>query len=214
MQFSILCLSIYLKDLFLRMKYFVSIAVILFILFYLESCHVSRKSGSTQNRGTKKEAGNINGESKNISESNKLIPARTINTRNADPGSVIDFAETLIGTKYRYGSAVKENGFDCSGFVTYVFNHFNISVPRVSKDFTNAGTTVQLDESKKGDLILFTGTDTTGWIVGHMGFIIENNLGKVKFIHSSSGKSIGVIISEMSKYYAMRFVKVIRVFDK
>lgn len=71
-----------------------------------------------------------------------------------------------------------------------------------------------LEQSKKGDLILFTGTDTTGWVVGHMGFVTQNDNGKIKFIHSSSGKSIGVIISELSKYYATRFVKVIRVFDE
>lgn len=148
------------------------------------------------------------------SEAGKSIPARRINTNNANSNDIVGFAKTLIGTRYKYGSAVKENGFDCSGFITYVFKHYDISVPRVSKDFTNAGTAVPIEKSKRGDLILFTGTDTTGWIVGHMGIITQNDNGDVKFIHSSSGKSIGVIISELSKYYATRFVKVIRVFSE
>ncbi|MEO8568103.1 MAG: C40 family peptidase [Ginsengibacter sp.] len=196
------------------MKHFAGLVAILLLIFFLESCSASRKSTISRKAETENTI-NINREnSKKIAESNKLVAARIINTKNKDAEKVVDFAKTLVGTRYKYGSAIKENGFDCSGFVTYVFNHFNISVPRVSKDFTNAGTPVPLDKTKKGDLILFTGTDTTGWVVGHMGFITENDNGRIKFIHSSSGKSIGVIISEMSKYYATRFVKAIRVFDE
>ncbi len=180
-------------------------------MFFLQSCSASRANKSTHKNN---EVAAVEAPvSKKISEANKSIPARTINTKNADPEAVVSFAETLVGTKYKYGSTVKENGFDCSGFITYVFNHYNISVPRVSKDFTNAGTPVGIEKSKTGDLILFTGTDTTGWVVGHMGIITQNDNGKIKFIHSSSGKSIGVIISDLSKYYATRFVKVIRVFN-
>ncbi|HWH63026.1 MAG TPA: hypothetical protein VNS50_07115, partial [Ginsengibacter sp.] len=72
---------------------------------------------------------------------------------------------------------------------------------------------VSLEKSKPGDLILFTGTDTTGWIVGHMGIITQNENGNIQFIHSASGKSIGVIVSGMSKYFELRFVEVIRVFQ-
>ena len=177
----------------------------------LQSCSTSRINKSIPTGST-----TINTEipvSMRTSEAGKSIPARTINTKSVNPNDLVGFAKTLIGTKYKYGSAIKENGFDCSGFITYVFNHYNISVPRVSKDFTNAGTPVAIEKSKKGDLILFTGTDTTGWIVGHMGIITQNDNGKIQFIHSSSGKSIGVIISDLSKYYATRFVKVIRVFN-
>ncbi len=195
------------------MKYFAGAAAILFVLYFLQSCSSSRKSGSTGNPGIKKETTDIQANSTRIAESNKPIPARTINTKDVNPNAVVDFAETLIGIPYKYGSAIKEKGFDCSGFITYVFNHYDISVPRISKDFTNAGLPVPLEKSKKGDLILFTSTDTTGWIVGHMGFITGNDNGKIKFIHSSSGKSIGVIISGMSTYYATRLVKVIRVFN-
>ncbi len=194
------------------MKRFAGIYFIVVVFFFLQSCSASRTT-----RSSHKNEVPVTIETplfKRISEANKSIPARKINTKNADANSVIDFAKTLIGIKYKYGSSVKENGFDCSGFVTYVFNHFNISVPRISKDFTNAGTPVSLNESKKGDLILFTGTDTTGWVVGHMGFITQNDNGKIKFIHSSSGKSIGVIISDLTQYYATRFVKAIRVFDE
>lgn len=105
---------------------------------------------------------------------------------------------------------VKEKGFDCSGFVDYVFNHFNISVPRVSSDFTNAGEQVAIEDSKPGDIILFTGSDAKSGVVGHIGIITENDHGDVKFIHAS--ESSGVIISGMNSYFIPRFVKVNRVF--
>ncbi len=195
----------------LMMKYSIGIGVVAAI-FLLQSCSASRV-----NKSAPKGYAGVNVEtpiSSRTSEAGKSIPARTINTKSADPNAIVNYAETLIGTRYKYGSAIKENGFDCSGFITYVFKHYNISVPRVSKDFTNAGESVPIERSKTGDLILFTGTDTTGWIVGHMGIVTQNDNGKIKFIHSSSGKSIGVIISDLSRYYATRFVKVIRVFNQ
>ena len=195
------------------MKFAISITTLITIVFLL-SCSASRPGKSSGKTEIGKRPIETSVVSSKASEAGKSIPARTINTKNTDPDSVVNFAESLVGTRYKFGSSIKENGLDCSGFVTYVFKHFDIPVPRISRDFTNAGTSVPIDKSKKGDLILFTGTDTTGWVVGHMGFIIQNNNGKVKFIHSSSGKSIGVIISELSTYYASRFVKVIRVFDE
>lgn len=50
-----------------------------------------------------------------------------INTGNTKPEELIAFAKTVIGVPYRYGSTDPVNGFDCSGFITYVFNHFNIT---------------------------------------------------------------------------------------
>jgi len=170
-------------------------------LFFLQSCRSSRTAVKTKNEDTK-----------TVSTAKSNIPARVINTKNISPDVVVDFAVTLIGVKYKYGSAVKEQGFDCSGFITYVFNHFDIAVPRSSVDFTNAGTNVPLERSRKGDLILFTGSDNSTHIVGHMGIITQNNNGKVKFIHSASGNGRGVMISEMSNYFVAHFVKVIRIF--
>ena len=190
------------------MKYFVRTVAALLVLFFLQACSATRTNISSRKVVTTETPGTL----KKTTSPNKFVPPRTINTKNIVADSVVDFAETLIGTRYKYGSAIKEQGFDCSGFITYIFNHYKIQVPRSSIDFTNAGTPVSLDESKRGDLILFTGTDTTGWGVGHMGIITQNENGTIKFIHSSSGKSIGVIISGMSKYYVTRFVKVIRVF--
>ena len=191
------------------MKYFTPLILIISIMLFFEACRSTRSAKSSVEVAKNETSATP----EKLNKTNNTIPPVIINTKNVVPDSVVAFAKTLMGTKYKYGSAIKEQGFDCSGFITYVFNHFKIQVPRVSKDFTNAGTPVSLEKSKPGDLILFTGTDTTGWIVGHMGIITQNENGNIQFIHSASGKSIGVIVSGMSKYFELRFVEVIRVFQ-
>jgi cell wall-associated NlpC family hydrolase len=89
-----------------------------------------------------------------------------------------------------------------------------MKVPRSSVDFTNFGTTIDSNNAQPGDLILFTGTDATRRIVGHMGIITGNVDGKIQFIHSSSGKGKGVVISDLEGYYETRFVKVIRILSE
>jgi cell wall-associated NlpC family hydrolase len=136
-----------------------------------------------------------------------------IDVKNVKPHEIVNFAETLIGTPYRYGSTDPKLGFDCSGFITYVFEHFNISVPRSSIDFTNVGKEIPPTSAKRGDIILFTGTDSTERFVGHMGIIVSNT-DTLKFIHSTSGKAYGVTISPLSNYYKGRFVKTLRLFKE
>jgi cell wall-associated NlpC family hydrolase len=130
---------------------------------------------------------------------------------NVSANDVVSFAETLIGIRYKYGAESVEDGFDCSGFVNYVFNHFNIPVPRVTVDFANAGEEVPLKETRPGDIILFTGSNAGSRIVGHVGIITENNNGDVKFIHASTSR--GVMISGMNSYFLPRFIKVTRIFS-
>lgn len=143
-----------------------------------------------------------------------LPPKYAINTKNVLPDSIVSFSKTLIGTPYRYGSTDPKVGFDCSGFITYVFNHFSISVPRSSIDFTDVKTQIDTSQSKPGDLILFTGTNPEERAVGHMGIIIANDSSGIQFIHSTSGKKYGVTITPFNDYYRRRFVKVIRLFPQ
>ena len=111
---------------------------------------------------------------------------------------------------YKYASTDPSIGFDCSGFITYVFNHFGIKVPRSSVDFTNVGNEINWHQAKEGDLILFTGTVDSIRIVGHMGIVTEN-ADTLKFIHATSGRANGVTISALQGYYEKRFIKVIRI---
>ena len=137
-----------------------------------------------------------------------------IETKDIRPSSIVSFAQTLVGIPYKYGSIDPAIGFDCSGFITYVFNHFDIAVPRSSRDFTNVGQPVTRNEAKPGDLILFTGTDSSDRRVGHMGIVTYSSPDTLLFIHSTSGKLYSVTVTPLNKYYQGRFMKVIRIFDE
>lgn len=138
-----------------------------------------------------------------------------IKTGTTTPFELVSYACSLAGTPYHYGSIDPKLGFDCSGFVTYVFNHFNIAVPRTSVDFTPIDSAIELKEAKLGDLILFTGTDSTQRIVGHMGIISSIPGEPLRFMHATSGKGYAVVETDFhSGYYEARYMKTIRVFKQ
>lgn len=150
-----------------------------------------------------------------IQKYSDTIPHSTIRaTHESKAEQVVDFAETLKGIQYKYGSTDPKTGFDCSGFITYVFNHFDMRVPRSSRDFTNFAKEIELKDAKRGDLILFTGTDSTKRVVGHMGIITSDKGAQHEFIHSTSGKAYSVTNTPLNKYYQGRFVKTIRIFKE
>ena len=138
----------------------------------------------------------------------------SINTGERSPEELVSYSKTLLGIPYLFASTDPAKGFDCSGFITYVFNHFDIKVPRSSIEFTNRGKDVDVEEAGPGDLILFTGTDSSMRKVGHMGLVESRRNDTLFFIHSSSGKANGVVITPFEKYYQSRFVKIIRVFPE
>lgn len=144
----------------------------------------------------------------------KFFAGKGVNTGSVHPKQVVEFAKTLVGIPYLYASADPKKGFDCSGFITYVFHHFDIVVPRSSIDFTHVGREVPPDSAKAGDLILFTGTDSTEKFIGHMGLVVSKENSQVQFIHSTSGKKYGVIITPLNKYYLGRYMKTVRIFPE
>lgn len=124
---------------------------------------------------------------------------------------LIEFAKKYIGTPYRYASLDPMVGFDCSGFVRFVFKHFNINLPRSSREYDILGAAQKPEDFKVGDILIFYGFRDSG-LVGHVGIICEADGMKSKFIHSSSGKVHGVTISQLSlEQYTRRFYKCIDV---
>ena len=139
------------------------------------------------------------------------IETNPVKQVNAD--SLVLFAKKHLGIKYHYANASPKAGFDCSGFVYYVFGHFDIKVPRASMDYEKAGKIIPVDSCKPGDVIVFTGTNIKNRKPGHVGIIISNSTKELNFIHSSSGhKRVGVIITNYmdSPYYQSRFIKIVR----
>lgn len=141
------------------------------------------------------------------------VQIEKLNIPSVSRHDLVHYAKTLIGIPYKFASTDPSEGFDCSGFITFVFSHFHWEVPRSSVDFTNFGKQINLVNAKEGDLILFTGTSDSIKIVGHMGIVTENT-DTLRFIHSTSGRAHGVTISNLSDHYRKRFVKVIRIFSE
>jgi cell wall-associated NlpC family hydrolase len=182
-------------------------SILVFLLVFFTSCSSSRKT--TSNEPSKKPI------AKPISTgtTTTATKAKTFTKPvKIDRAAFVDYAKTFIGTPYKYGSTNPQNGLDCSGFIMVVFGHFNVKTPRVSKDFANEGVTIDIKEAKPGDIILFTGSDNSTGIVGHMGII--TSAGAIpQFISSTSGKNIGVVESKLTGYWKTHFVKVIRVLE-
>jgi hypothetical protein len=110
------------------------------------------------------------------------------------------FAMTLRDIRYRRGGRAPQTGFDCSGFVQYVFAHsLGIDLPDTSVTQFLAGTKVAQSELQTGDLVFF---HTRGKNVSHVGIYLDNG----RFIHSpSTGKRVRV--DELSdSYWARRYV--------
>lgn len=127
---------------------------------------------------------------------------------------LVAYAMRYKGTPYLFASSDPQKGFDCSGFINFVFNNYNFDVPRSSKDFEFFGRTVSINEAREGDLVLFTGTDKNDPTIGHIGILINREGMKSEFIHSSSGRANGVTVSSLEQPgYTKRFVKVISVID-
>lgn len=71
--------------------------------------------------------------------------------------SVVSYAKQFIGTKYTYGGTSPSTGFDCSGFTSYVYRHFGVSLPRTSGGQSGVGTAVTKANLQAGDLVIYSG---------------------------------------------------------
>lgn len=126
---------------------------------------------------------------------------------------LISFAKTLIGIPYRYACSNPAIGFDCSGFVSYVFHNFGFDAPRSSSEFSKAGKPVKLEEAQVGDVLVFTGTNPKVRTVGHVGIIASIEGDTIQFIHATSGKAHGVTITTLNPYYKSRLMKAVSMME-
>ncbi len=124
---------------------------------------------------------------------------------NSNADEIINFAKTFLGVPYVYGGA-SPAGFDCSGFIQYVFKEYGFSVARTAGAQSLFGMDVTLDELQPGDLLYFKGRNVNSTSIGHVGMVTAVVNGKVEFIHAA-GKSVKMETLNKNSYYVPRFIK-------
>ncbi len=113
---------------------------------------------------------------------------------------IVDYAATLLGCKYVYGGN-SPSGFDCSGYVKYVFAHFGVNLSRTSASQYSNSVRISKSDLNVGDLVFFSQTRGSSK-VGHVGIYV----GGGQFIHAASpGK--GVRYDSLSdSYYSSHYI--------
>lgn len=112
---------------------------------------------------------------------------------------VILSAMSLEGIKYKYGGTSPETGFDCSGFVNYVYGKAaNLKLPRTARGISRMGASINKSELAAGDLVFF---NTTKRAFSHVGIYV----GDGKFIHAPRKGSFVRVESMQTSYWKSRF---------
>jgi hypothetical protein len=119
--------------------------------------------------------------------------------------SLLSTAIHFVGTPYRFGGADPWNGFDCSGFVYYVFAQQGVWVPRTVADQWDAGTRVKHRDVRAGDLLFFR---TSGRGPTHVGIALDAD----RFVHAPNSRGQVRIEPIARRYWSERFLEARRVF--
>jgi len=116
--------------------------------------------------------------------------------------SIVNYAAQFLGTPYVYGGS-SPSGFDCSGFVSYVYGSFGYSLNRTAAGQNSNGIWVSRENLQPGDIVLF---NTSGGI-SHAGIYVGNDT----FIHAVKPGTPLQYDSMSSSYYSSRYVSARRI---
>jgi hypothetical protein len=148
-----------------------------------------------------------------------LVSSRSASQPLNGPGqrdSIVRFALRQMGTPYVWAGTSPLTGFDCSGFISYVFGHFGVATPHSTALLIDAGRPVLRAQAQPGDIVVFTGTAEGSTTPGHAGIVISA-FGEtpLRFVHASSARrESGVKVSQVENSgYERRFMQVRRVLD-
>lgn len=109
---------------------------------------------------------------------------------------IVNTAKKYLGVPYVYGGSTP-SGFDCSGFINYVFNQYDIDLPRTAADMYKVGKPVKKGELQPGDLVFFK----AGSKVSHAGIYIGNN----QYIDAASGSRMKVSYTDLNSSWSKKY---------
>ena len=157
----------------------------------------SNSANKTINKDTSNSTNKITNKDTNNS-TNKTINKDTSSSTGVTAQQVLAYAYQFEGYPYVWGGSSPSTGFDCSGFVQYVYAHFGINLPRTTFEQVNCGTPVSLNNIKPGDLVFEFGSSEGP---NHVGIYIGNGQ-----MIDAAGVGQGVTISKLYSVVAVRNV--------
>ncbi len=144
-----------------------------------------------------------------LAKANAQKQGKRYTLTEVDKKQLLEDAKYYKGGKYVWGGTTPK-GFDCSGYVQYLYKRHKVNLPRTAWAQSKKGIAVSKQNLQKGDLLFFLTDKKRGIPVTHVGIYI----GDGEFIHAASKKK-GIIISPVhSGYYAGKFVSAKRVLNK
>ena len=131
----------------------------------------------------------------------------------ASVDSMINLGKKYMGVRYTYGGNTP-TGFDCSGFVSYLFGSFGYKISRASRELAKFGYEVNEGCLQPGDLAFFKGRSTKSNEVGHVALVIKAMGGQWDIIHATVSRGIWIDHDVMNiAYYKQRFLMFRRPFQ-
>lgn len=141
-----------------------------------------------------------------------IFTALIIDPAGEKVDSLVALAKNYLGFPYIFGGTT-ERGFDCSGFVYFLFQKMGYPIPRMPADQCILGEDIKFDDIQRGDLIFFKGRNVYSNWIGHVGMAIEpDEKGTKRFIHAETYRT-GVRVDSLTQpYYHQRFIRATRIF--
>ncbi len=120
---------------------------------------------------------------------------------------MVDYAERFLGTRYRLG-ATGPSAFDCSGFTSYVYKKFGITINRTSRAQFLQGDKVSVSNLRPGDLMFFSSRSSGRGNVGHVAMVVsvDRENGTCKFIHASVKRGVTYQTFPDNGYYSRNYL--------
>lgn len=125
---------------------------------------------------------------KNARKTESTTPKTTGARESAFRNNIVAYAAKYKGSKYVPAGKKPETGFDCSGFTSYVMDHFRISLSPAAREQVKQGKNKRIEDAKPGDLIFFRRSPNEP--IFHVSLVKSNNKKNLYVIHSTTSRGV------------------------
>ncbi len=141
--------------------------------------------------------------------SNSKMPSQAVRSRDegtSQRSQILEKAEQYLGVHYKRDGKHPSEGFDCSGFVSYVFNQFGLNLRGGSSDIASVGLLKNTQQIEVGDVVFFGERRHGKLKINHVGIVAHSSEKELVMIHSSSSLGISKEDILKSDYWKSRFL--------